>query len=136
MTHPRLLSALLVLALLLASPLQAGEKKEKEKPAQLPVPAKGQRYARLPTIALELWDKYGNFHLSSVDLLMLVPEEVKCPEKNLSDKMRKVLNGIPYEEYMSGNPAPMIKSSMLDLARKEPGCDQIREILISKMLFR
>ena len=136
MTVRRLLVPLLAVAMLVPATLLAGDKKEKEKPAQLPVPSKGQRYARLPSIALELWDKYGNFHLSSVDLLMLLPEEAKCPEKPVSDKMRKALNGIPYEEYMGANPAPMIKASMLELIRKEPGCDQVKEVLISKMLFR
>ena len=134
MTRHRLMAALLAVALALPGSAFAGDKKEK--PAQLPVPSKGQRYARLPTIALELWDKYGNFHLSTVELLMLMPEEIKCPEKQISDKMRKVLNGIPYEEYMAANPAPMIKASMLELVRKEPGCDQVREVLISKMMFR
>ncbi|KIL96834.1 hypothetical protein CCC_01700 [Paramagnetospirillum magnetotacticum MS-1] len=113
------------------------KKKEKEgKSAPLPIPAKGERYVRIPTIALELWDAYGNFHLSTVDLLMLVPEEAKLSEKVISDKMRRVLNGIPYEEYMAGNPAPMIKATMLELVRKEPGCEQTKEVLISKMLFR
>ncbi|WP_096702493.1 hypothetical protein [Magnetospirillum sp. 15-1] len=112
------------------------DKKKDSKGGPLPIPAKGQRYARLPTIALELWDGYGNFHLSTVDLLLLVPEEAKISEKVVSDKMRKVLNGIPYEEYMSGNPAPMIKATMLELVRKEPGGEQTIEVLISKMLFR
>lgn len=110
------------------------DKKKDDK--KLPIPAKGERYARIPTIALELWDGYGNFHLSTVDLLLLVPEEAKFSEKALADKMRRVLNGIPYEEYMSGNPAPMIKATMLELVRKEPGSEQTKEVLISKMLFR
>jgi hypothetical protein len=112
------------------------DKKKEGKSAPLPIPAKGQRYARLPTIALELWDGYGNFHLSTVDLLLLVPEDAKFSDKVISDKMRKVLNGIPYEEYMSSNPAPMIKATMLELVRKEPGCEQAIDVLISKMLFR
>jgi hypothetical protein len=112
------------------------EKKKEGKGAPLPIPTKGQRYARIPTIALELWDGYGNFHLSTVDLLLLVPEEAKFSEKVISDKMRKALNGIPYEEYMASNPAPMIKASMLELVRKEPGCEQTIDVLISKMLFR
>ncbi len=132
-----------VLAGLVLFPLAAAaedkkkeDKKKDSKGGPLPIPAKGQRYARLPTIALELWDGYGNFHLSTVDLLLLVPEEAKISEKVVSDKMRKVLNGIPYEEYMSGNPAPMIKATMLELVRKEPGGEQTIEVLISKMLFR
>jgi hypothetical protein len=112
------------------------DKKKDNKPGPLPIPAKGERYARIPTIALELWDGYGNFHLSTVDLILLVPEEAKFSEKVISDRMRKVLNGIPYEEYMSGNPAPMIKASMLELVRKEPGCEQTKDVLIAKMLFR
>jgi hypothetical protein len=112
------------------------EDKKKDGKGPLPIPAKGERYARIPTIALELWDGYGNFHLSTVDLLLLVPEEAKFSEKLISDKMRKVLNGIPYEEYMNGNPAPMIKATMLELVRKEPGCEQTKEVLIAKMLFR
>lgn len=136
----------LVLAGLLTLPLAARaeekdkkkekEDKKKEGKGPLPIPAKGERYARLPTIALELWDSYGNFHLSTVDLLLLVPEEAKFAEKSISDKMRKVLNAIPYEEYMSSNPAPMIKATMLDLVRKEPGMEMTKEVLISKMLFR
>ncbi|EME68907.1 hypothetical protein H261_16039 [Paramagnetospirillum caucaseum] len=112
------------------------EDKKKDGKGPLPIPAKGQRYARIPTIALELWDGYGNFHLSTVDLLLLVPEEAKFSEKAIGDKMRKVLNGIPYDEYMSANPAPMIKAAMLELVRKEPGCEQTMDVLISKMLFR
>ncbi len=111
------------------------KKKEKDKPGQLPIPGKGERYARLPTIVLELWDKLGNFHMSSLDLLLL-PDDAKCPEKQLSDKMRKALAAVSYEEYMGANPAPTIKSSMLALARKEPGCETIKDVLISKMLFR
>lgn len=135
-----LLAALLLLPLA-ARAEQKDKKKEKEDKKKegkgpLPIPAKGERYARLPTIALELWDSYGNFHLSTVDLLLLVPEEAKFAEKAVADKMRKVLNGIPYEEYMSSNPAPMIKATMLDLVRKEPGMEGTKEVLISKMLFR
>lgn len=136
-----------VLAALLALPASAlaaekkddkkkEDKKKEGKGAPLPIPTKGQRYARIPTIALELWDGYGNFHLSTVDLLLLVPEEAKFSEKAISDKMRKALNGIPYEEYMASNPAPMIKASMLELVRKEPGCEQTIDVLIAKMLFR
>jgi len=129
-------------AMILFPAVAAAEEKKKEdkkkegKGGPLPIPAKGQRYARIPTIALELWDGYGNFHLSTVDLLLLVPEEAKFSEKVISDKMRKVLNGIPYDEYMSGNPAPMIKATMLELVRKEPGAEQTIDVLISKMLFR
>jgi hypothetical protein len=50
--------------------------------------------------------------------------------------MKKALNAIPYEEYMRANPAPMIKASMLDLARKEPGGDKVLDLLINKMIFR
>jgi hypothetical protein len=110
------------------------EKKEKEGPP--PSPGKGERYIRLPSISLELYDKLGNFHLSSVDLMLLAPEEAKMPEKKIAEKMGKVLNVIPYEEYMKGNPAPLIKSMMLDLVRKEPGGEGVREVLIYKMLFR
>ena len=128
-------------ALLAASPAFAAEKKdekkeEKKKSNQLPVPGKGQRYARLPTIVLELWDKDGNFRMSSVDLLLLVHEDAKLAEKALAEKMKRQLNSTPYEEYMSSNPAPMIKATMLDLARKEPGGDKIIDLLINKMLFR
>ena len=112
------------------------KKKDDKKPGQLPIPAKGQRYARLPTIVLELWDKLGNFHMSSIDLLLLVPEEAKFSDKVIADKMRKALNAIPYEEYMAANPAPMVKASMLDLVRKEPGAEQTIDVLIAKMLFR
>ncbi|RAU20427.1 hypothetical protein CU669_18410 [Paramagnetospirillum kuznetsovii] len=112
------------------------KKKDDKKPGQLPIPGKGQRYVRLPTIVLELWDKDGNFRMSSVDLLLLVREEAKLQEKNLAEKMKRQLNSIPYEEYMASNPAPMIKASMLDLARKEPGGDMILDLLINKMLFR
>jgi hypothetical protein len=112
------------------------EKKKEGKSSPLPIPSKGMRYARVPTISLELWDADGNFHLCTLDLLLLMPEEAKVSEKVLSDKMRRVLNGIPYEEYMSSNPAPMIKASMLELVRKEPGAEQVQEVLISKMLFR
>ncbi|BAE52686.1 hypothetical protein [Paramagnetospirillum magneticum] len=130
------LAAGLAPSLALAEEKKKEDKKKEGKGAPLPIPSKGERYVRIPTIALELWDSYGNFHLSTVDLLMLVPEEAKVSEKAISDKMRKVLNGIPYEEYMSSNPAPMIKATMLELVRKEPGCEQTREVLISKMLFR
>ncbi|MDO8608182.1 MAG: hypothetical protein Q7R40_16730 [Phaeospirillum sp.] len=112
------------------------KKKEDKKPSQLPVPAKGQRYVRLPTIVLELWDRDGNFRMSSVDLLLLVTEDAKLAEKALADKMKRTLNATPYEEYMRANPAPMIKASMLDLARKEPGGDKILDLLINKMIFR
>ncbi len=44
---------------------------DKKKASQLPIPAKGERYIRLPTIVLELWDRDGNFRMSSVDLLLL-----------------------------------------------------------------
>jgi len=125
----------------LAEEHEGGEKKDEKKkddkkPGQLPSPGKGQRYIRLPSIALELWDKYGNFHMSSVDLLLLVPEEAKFSDKVVVDKMRKALNAVPYEDYMSGNPAPMIKASMLDLVRKEPGAEGTLDVLIAKMLFR
>lgn len=139
MKRRALLAALLLLPAAAAAEKKDDKKKEekkKEGKGPLPIPAKGQRYARIPTIALELWDSYGNFHLSTVDLLLLVPEEAKFSEKVISDKMRKVLNGIPYEEYMNGNPAPMIKATMLELVRKEPGCEQTMDVLISKMLFR
>ena len=137
MKRRALLAALLVFPMAaLAEEKKKEDKKKEGKAAPLPIPAKGERYARIPTIALELWDGYGNFHLSTVDLILLVPEEAKFSEKVISDKMRKVLNGIPYEEYMSSNPAPMIKASMLELVRKEPGCEQTKDVLISKMLFR
>ncbi|CAA7626216.1 hypothetical protein [Magnetospirillum sp. SS-4] len=109
---------------------------EKKKASQLPIPAKGERYIRLPTIVLELWDRDGNFRMSSVDLLLLVAEDAKLSEKALSEKMKRTLNATPYEEYMRSNPAPMIKATMLDLARKEPGGDKIKDLLISKMIFR
>lgn len=137
MKRRALLAALVLFPLTAAAEEKKKEDKKKEaKSGPLPIPAKGQRYARIPTIALELWDGYGNFHLSTVDLLLLVPEEAKFSEKVISDKMRKTLNGIPYEEYMSGNPAPMIKATMLELVRKEPGCEQTIDVLIAKMLFR
>lgn len=120
----------------LASEKKDDKKKEDKKPSQLPVPGKGQRYVRLPTIVLELWDRDGNFRMSSVDLLLLVTEDAKLAEKALADKMKRALNATPYEEYMRANPAPMIKASMLDLARKEPGGDKILDLLISKMIFR
>ena len=137
MKRRALLAALLVFPMAaLAEEKKKEDKKKDSKPAPLPIPSKGERYVRIPTIALELWDGYGNFHLSTVDLIVLVPEEAKFSEKVISDKMRKALNGIPYEEYMSSNPAPMIKASMLELVRKEPGCEQTKDVLISKMLFR
>ncbi|WP_082915033.1 hypothetical protein [Paramagnetospirillum marisnigri] len=112
------------------------KKKDDKKPGQLPIPGKGQRYVRLPTIVLELWDRDGNFRMSSVDLLLLVHEDAKLAEKQLSEKMKRQLNATPYEEYMASNPAPMIKATMLDLARKEPGGDKIIDLLINKMIFR
>jgi hypothetical protein len=113
------------------------KKKDDKKPGQLPIPGKGQRYVRLPTIVLELWDKDGNFRMSSVDLLLLVQEDAKIAEKPLSEKMKRMLNSTPYEEYMRGNPAPMIKATMLDLARKEqPDGAKVLDLLISKMIFR
>lgn len=134
------LAALLALApavsALAAEKKDDKKKEEKKSSNQLPVPGKGQRYARLPTIVLELWDKDGNFRMSSVDLLLLVHEDAKLAEKSLSEKMKRQLNAIPYEEYMSSNPAPMIKATMLELARKEPGGDKIIDLLIAKMLFR
>ncbi len=120
----------------MASEKKDEKKKEDKKPNQLPIPGKGQRYVRLPTIVLELWDKDGNFRMSSVDLLLLVHEDAKLAEKTLSEKMKRQLNSTPYEEYMAANPAPMIKATMLDLARKEPGGEKIIDLLISKMLFR
>lgn len=120
----------------MASEKKDEKKKEDKKPNQLPIPGKGQRYVRLPTIVLELWDKDGNFRMSSVDLLLLVHEDAKLAEKALSEKMKRQLNSTPYEEYMGTNPAPMIKATMLDLARKEPGGEKIIDLLISKMLFR
>ncbi len=137
MKRRALLAAMILFPAVAAAEEKKKEDKKKEgKGGPLPIPAKGQRYARIPTIALELWDGYGNFHLSTLDLLLLVPEEAKFSEKLISDKMRKVLNGIPYDEYMSGNPAPMIKATMLELVRKEPGAEQTIDVLISKMLFR
>lgn len=137
MKRRALLAAMILFPAMAAAEEKKKEDKKKEgKGGPLPIPAKGQRYARIPTIALELWDGYGNFHLSTLDLLLLVPEEAKFSEKVISDKMRKVLNGIPYDEYMSGNPAPMIKATMLELVRKEPGAEQTIDVLISKMLFR
>ena len=137
-------SALLACAPL--SPLRAEEpgggekkddkKKDDKKPGQLPSPGKGRRYIRLPTIVLELWDKDGNFRMSSVDLLLLVTEDAKVAEKPLAEKMKRALNSTPYEEYMRANPAPMIKASMLELARKESGGDKILDLLINKMIFR
>ena len=112
------------------------KKKDDKKPGQLPIPAKGQRYIRLPTIVLELWDKDGNFRMSSIDLLLLVADDAKLADKKVADNMKKALNAIPYEEYMRANPAPMIKASMLDLARKEPGGDKVLDLLINKMIFR
>lgn len=112
------------------------KKKDDKKPGQLPIPGKGERYIRLPTIVLELWDKDGNFRMSSVDLLLLVAEDAKLAEKALAEKMKRTLNATPYEEYMRSNPAPMIKATMLDLAKKEPGGDKIKDLLINKMIFR
>lgn len=126
------LAALASLAPLAA---RAEEKKEK-KNDRLPVPGKGERYVRLPTIALELYDKAGQYHMSSIDLILLVPEEAKFSEKHLSDKMRMSFNVIPYDEYAQANPAPMVKSLALEIARKEPGSENTRDVLISKMLFR
>lgn len=137
--------AILSAALLVAAPVSVAraeseekkkDKEDKKKSSQLPIPAKGQRYVRLPTIVLELWDKDGNFRMSSVDLLLLVTEDAKVSEKPLSEKMKRALNATPYEEYMRSNPAPMIKASMLELARKEPGGDKVLDLLISKMIFR
>ncbi len=112
------------------------KKKDDKKPGQLPTPGKGQRYVRLPTIVLELWDKDGNFRMSSIDLLLLVTEDAKIADKPLAEKMKRALNATPYEEYMRANPAPMIKASMLDLARKEAGADKVLDLLINKMIFR
>lgn len=112
------------------------KKKDDKKPGQLPSPGKGQRYSRLPTIVLELWDKDGNFRMSSIDLLLLLTEDAKISEKPLAEKMKRALNAIPYEEYMRANPAPMIKASMLELARKEPGGEKVLDLLINKMIFR
>ena len=70
------------------------------------------------------------------DLLLLVTEEAKVSEKPLAEKMRRELNATPYEEYMASNPAPMIKASMLDLARKEVGADKVIDLLINKLIFR
>lgn len=127
----------------LAAPLAAlaaekkdDKKKDDKKPGQLPIPGKGERYVRLPTIVLELWDKDGNFRMSSVDLLLLVAEDAKLAEKALAEKMKRTLNATPYEEYMRSNPAPMIKATMLELAKKEPGGDKIKDLLINKMIFR
>jgi hypothetical protein len=112
------------------------KKKDDKKPGQLPIPGKGERYVRLPTIVLELWDKDGNFRMSSVDLLLLVAEDAKLAEKALAEKMKRTLNATPYEEYMRSNPAPMIKATLLELAKKEPGGDKIKDLLINKMIFR
>lgn len=120
----------------LAAEKKDEKKKDDKKPAQLPIPGKGERYIRLPTIVLELWDKDGNFRMSSVDLLLLVAEDAKLAEKALAEKMKRTLNATPYEEYMRSNPAPMIKATMLDLAKKEPGGDKIKDLLINKMIFR
>lgn len=120
----------------LAAEKKDEKKKDDKKPGQLPIPGKGERYIRLPTIVLELWDKDGNFRMSSVDLLLLVAEDAKLAEKALAEKMKRTLNATPYEEYMRSNPAPMIKATMLDLAKKEPGGDKIKDLLINKMIFR
>ena len=112
------------------------EKEDKKKASQLPSPGKGMRYVRLPTIVLELWDKDGNFRMSSLDLLLLVTEDAKLSEKPLAEKMKRALNATPYEDYMASNPAPMIKASMLELARKEVGADKVLDLLINKMIFR
>jgi hypothetical protein len=140
MLRRRFLSTLAA-AFLLAPAAFAAEKKDEKKkddkkPAQLPIPGKGERYIRLPTIVLELWDRDGNFRMSSVDLLLLVAEDAKLAEKALAEKMKRTLNATPYEEYMRANPAPMIKATMLDLAKKEPGGDKIKDLLINKMIFR
>lgn len=124
-------------ALVALSPLAArAEEKKEKKTDRLPIPAKGDRYVRLPTMALELYDKAGQYHMSSIDLILQVPDEAKFSEKHLSDKMRMAFNVIPYEEYAQANPAPMVKSLALEIARKEPGSETTRDVLISKMLFR
>jgi hypothetical protein len=145
--RPIVLAAALVAAFGLVLPPPAafaeehggGEKKEEKKDKKnekLAPPAVGERYARLPTIALELWDKEGAYHMSTVDLILQVPEESKFSEKKISEVVRKALNVIPYEEYSRANPAPMIKSLVLDRVRQEPGCEQTKDVLISKLLFR
>ncbi|SEH27742.1 hypothetical protein [Magnetospirillum fulvum] len=127
---------LATLATLLAPVALRAEEKKEKKNDRLPVPVKGDRYVRLPTMALELYDKAGQYHMSSIDLILQVPEEAKFSEKHLSDKMRMAFNVIPYEEYARANPAPMVKSLALEIARKEPGTEMTRDVLISKMLFR
>jgi hypothetical protein len=145
MRRRTLLAGMLAVLPLVASPALAKsppkegeqkEKKDKEKPAPLPQAANGERYIKLPPIVLELWDRNGVFHLSSVDFVLIASDDTKLAEKNLSDKMRKVLNGISYEEYTATNPAPFMKDTMLDLIRKQPGGEKVKEVLISKMLFR
>jgi len=137
--------ATLVLALGLALPAPAGaeegggekkEQKKEKKNEKLAPPAVGERYAKLPTISLELWDKTGQFHLTMIDLILQVPDEAKFSEKKVSEAVRKTLNVIPYEEYSRANPTPMIKSLVLERVRQEPGCEQARDVLISKLLFR
>ncbi|WP_155801666.1 hypothetical protein [Magnetospirillum molischianum] len=124
-------------ALAALAPLAAlAEEKKEKKNDRLPIPAKGDKYVRLPTMALELYDKAGQYHMSSIDLILQVSEEAKFSEKHLSDKMRMAFNVIPFEEYAQGNPAPMVKSLALEIARKEPGSELTRDVLISKMLFR
>ena len=137
------LAAGLALALALAAPAWAEsggapkpEGKTEKKNDKLAPPAKGERYARLPTIVLELWDRAGTYHYSTIDLILQVPEEAKFSEKKVSDAIKRMLNTIPFEEYAQANPAPMIKAMVLERVRQEPGCEMARDVLISKMLFR
>ena len=132
--HRRLL-LLSALAAALPFSLHAEEKKEK-KQERLPTPGPGERYIKLPPIPLELYDRYGGYHMAMIELIVHAAQEAKVSEKKLSDKIKMAFNVIPYEEYTKGNPSPMMKATALDIARKEYGDTLIRDVLIAKMLFR
>lgn len=117
----RALLAAAAVALLLARPAAAEEK---------------DRFAKVPPVVLELYDEKGIFHLCVIELVLQMPEKGKVSEKVLAEKMQKVLNAIPYEDYVKSNPAPLIKSMALDMVRKEPGGTDVKEVLIKNIVFR
>jgi len=132
--HRRLLLLSALAAPVFALPAWAEEKKEK-KQERLPTPGPGERYIKLPPIPLELYDRYGQYHMVMIEMLVLTAQEAKVSEKKISDRLRMTFNVLPYEEYTKGNPAPMMKATALDVIRKDYGEAMIHDVLIAKMLF-
>jgi len=132
----RRLLLLSILAASLPGVVWAEEAKKEKKTDRVPTAEPGQRYVRLPPIVLELYDRQGQYHMSMIELTLLLTQETKVSEKKVSDRLRMAFNVIPYEEYTRSNSTLMVKNTALDLLRQDYGAAGVLDVLIAKMMFR